>query len=242
MCVIVISPSKNKRPTLETLKRCERSNRDGGGVAWIEDGKPTFRKGVDAEFIHDIMQTQSGPVVAHFRIATVGGVKPVLCHPFPITKNPSQKLQGQSDSVLFHNGTWPEWNSVLNSVLIESNLDRPQGEFSDSRASALVVSVAGRDALSHMGGKFCVLDNTGAYMYNSGWTKHSDGNWYSNMHWNWKPAYTKTYSSYKGVSLFDEACDVIDDDARFEDQFARYTRKTDKGLLSLGETLTKLNK
>lgn len=260
MCVIVISPSKKNRPTLETLKRCERSNRDGGGVAWLENGKPTFRKGVDAEFIHDIMQTKGGAVVAHFRIATVGGVKPVLCHPFPISPRPSQALQGQSDSVLFHNGTWSEWESVLSSVLKRSGL-QAEGEFSDSRASALVASVAGRKALSKMGGKFCVLDSEGAFMFNGGWTKHTDGNWYSNMHWDWKPKYTQTYSSYKGVSLFDEACEVLEEDDRLERQAEGHLSKSfsklgikpnmnnsmvrravqrSQGLLSLGETLTKM--
>lgn len=130
----------------------------------------------------------------------------------------------------------------MTTMLAQTDMARPDGEFSDSRASAFVVSVAGREALSRMGGKFCVLDSSGAYMYNEGWTKHTDGNYYSNMHWDWKPAYTKSYSSYKGISLFDEACDVIEEDARFERQADRHFRKTEKGLLSLGETLNRMGK
>jgi hypothetical protein len=168
-------------------------------------------------------------------------------------------LQGQSDSVLFHNGTWSEWESVLSSVLKRSGL-QAEGEFSDSRASALVASVAGRKALSKMGGKFCVLDSEGAFMFNGGWTKHTDGNWYSNMYWDWKPKYTQTYSSYKGVSLFDEACEVLEEDDRLERQaekhlagfsklgitpnlkhsIVRRAVQRSQGLLSLGETLTRI--
>jgi len=225
MCVIVISPTSKNRPTMETLKACEASNRDGGGVAWLENGRPTYRKGVDAEFIHDIMQTQKGAVVAHFRIATVGGVKPVLCHPFPISPRPSQALQGQHDAVLFHNGTWGGWEATLNAVAKRAGI-QTFGEFSDSRASALVASVAGLGSLNRMGGKFCVLSSEGAYMYNEGWTKHTDGNWYSNMWWESR-LYKKSkyYSSYTRSSLFDEACEILDEEGRLSRQAERHLNR-----------------
>ena len=254
MCVIVISPKKANRPTLETLKACEASNRDGGGVAWLENGKPTYRKGVDAEFIHDIMQLVSGPVVAHFRIATVGGVKPVLCHPFPISPKPSQALQGQHDALLFHNGTWSQWEGTLNAVAKRYNL-QPSGEFSDSRASALVASVAGLASLNKMGGKFCVIKSDGAWMYNEGWTKHSDGNWYSNMWWRSRlEKKSKYHSTYHRSSLFDEACDMLSEQGRLSRQAEKHLEyqpnmrnsnirrmvERKEGLLSLRETIDKL--
>ena len=77
-------------------------------------------------------------------------------------------------------------------------------------------------------------------MFNGGWTKHTDGNWYSNMHWDWKPKYTKTYSSYKGISLFDEAYEVLEEDDRLERQAEKQFDKRAEGLLSYEETLTKL--
>jgi hypothetical protein len=111
-----------------------------------------------------------------------------------------------------------------------------------------------------MGGKFCVLDSEGAFMFNGGWTKHTDGNWYSNMHWNWASKYTQTKSSYKGSSLFDEACEVLEEDDRLEVQAEKHLASFSKlgikpnmknsmvrraversqGLFSLGETLQKL--
>lgn len=231
MCVIVISPTSKNRPTMETLKACEASNRDGGGVAWLENGRPTYRKGIDAEFVHDIMQTQKGSVVAHFRIATVGGVKPVLCHPFPISPRPSQALQGQHDAVLFHNGTWGNWEATLSAVARQAGIE-PVGEFSDSRASALVASVAGLKSLFRMGGKFCVLKKDGAWMYNEGWTKHTDGNYYSNMWWESRlQKKSKYYASYTRSSLFSETSEMLEEEGRLSRQAEHHFNRKG-GLLS----------
>lgn len=253
MCVIVISPKASNRPTLETLKACEASNRDGGGVAWLENGKPTYRKGVDAEFIHDIMNLVSGPVVAHFRIATVGGVKPVLCHPFPISPSPSQALQGQHNALLFHNGTWSSWEGTLNAVAKRHNIQL-KGEFSDSRASALVASIAGLESLNKMGGKFCVIKSDGAWMFNGGFSRH-EGNWYSNMWWQSRlKEKSKHYASYHRSSLFDEASDCLQEQGRLSRQAEKHLEATPnmrnsnirrmverkEGLLSLRQTLDKL--
>lgn len=219
MCVILISVSKKDRPSLSTLLACQASNPHGGGVAWVERGVTHFAKDVDAKFIDDICKTKSGQIVAHFRIATVGGVTPSLCHPFPISRNPSVELRGKAKRVLFHNGTWPEWNAVLSKAIDQSNASLPSGIFSDSRASAVVASLEGTKRLHKFGGKFVVFSKKGAFMYNEGWTKHTDGVWYSNLHWNYRLSsglksgeskrWKKTYPYYKGDSLFDQACNIL---------------------------------
>lgn len=212
MCVILISIDKKTRPSLETLLACQASNRDGGGVAWVENGRPQYVKNVDANFIHNILQTKKGQVVAHFRIATVGGIQPVLCHPFPIARNPSEGLSGSAKRVLFHNGTWGDWEKNLNKAIKSVNAHRPSGLFSDSRAGAVVASIKGLKAIHTFGGKFCVLSKKGAFMYNEGWVKHTDGVWYSNLHWNYR---TKKYASLPRKSWYSGYHDDIpwDDNA-----------------------------
>ena len=112
MCIIIVKPIGQKIP--ESLIRKQWNiNPDGAGFAVRIDDKPYplyFKKGLmtlselleDEEFIE--FNSEDYELVLHLRKSTGGGVRPELCHPFPVlSKN---RLEGYSKALLFHNGTF----------------------------------------------------------------------------------------------------------------------------------------
>lgn len=137
MCVIITSPSQSQRPTLAQLTQCEAANRHGSGLAWVERGTVRYVKGLSVPEIHRHLQQQPGPVIVHFRIASVGGVDPDLCHPFPITHEAALHAAGTARSVLFHNGTWSDWKRYRDHFGIQ--FGRKEA-VSDTRVAAAIVA------------------------------------------------------------------------------------------------------
>jgi len=179
MCVIAIAI---KSPlALDVLKACERSNRDGGGVAWVENGAVQFRKGLTAAEIHTLIADKPLPHVVHFRIATVGGVSKTLCHPFTVKASHNAPLEGVAREVLFHNGhlTGWEFSAQLAGIGI------PPG-ISDSQAIARIVAMRGESVLQGFvergAGKFVVLKANGEAKCYGHFSEWNDG-LYSNLHW-----------------------------------------------------------
>lgn len=184
MCVIIAG--SDKRPTLAELRACERRNPDGAGLAWLnEDGSVSFRKGISARAMHSMIRElpKGTPFVGHFRYATVGEPSDELCHPFPISRRTSLATSGDLDRgqrVLFHNGTWTGWRSVLRGA---SNL--PRGEWSDSRALAFAIGNGSDELLDEVPCKFAVLGKASIRLYPSdlgGWCARN-GVMYSNLNW-----------------------------------------------------------
>ena len=179
MCVIIASQNKNKRPSLETLRACEAQNPHGGGVAYIENGQVYFRKGLKSGEIHKLFKNVRGPMVAHFRWATVGGINDRLCHPFIVSRTSPVALDGYAKAALFHNGTWTSRDKQMAEAGIPSKL---KGLVSDSRQAATMVHAAGVGALAEMEGRYCLITKDGFKLHNDGWTRHN-GIWFSNMRW-----------------------------------------------------------
>ncbi len=139
MCVIFAN--EKAVPSLQLLQQAEKRNDDGGGVAWIEDGKVKWRKGATAKEIHEILQKVALPNVVHFRIATVGGNGKELTHPFPLTPKVPLFLNGETNAgVLFHNGHFNEWKAFLKESVFKSRIKVPEGSMSDSRVLAFLVA------------------------------------------------------------------------------------------------------
>jgi hypothetical protein len=147
MCVILLAG--NVRPTEEMVAKAWKANDDGGGVAWKEGlnrkGEPTpdtevvFEKGImNLDRMQELIATVPMPFAAHFRVASVGGVKPELTHPFIVSEDSPIQLSGRTKgALLMHNGHWGEWNTRLIDATINSNTHVPEGaEWSDSRALA----------------------------------------------------------------------------------------------------------
>ena len=113
MCIIIIKPLGKKIPE-SLIKRQWQLNPDGAGFAVKLEDKSNyplyFKKGLmtlselleDEEFRE--FNSEDYELVLHLRKSTGGGVRPELCHPFPVlSKN---RLEGYSKALLFHNGTF----------------------------------------------------------------------------------------------------------------------------------------
>jgi len=82
--VILVCP-ETVRPDRATLDACHRANPHGAGVAWREEGKVRWFKGLEPDELEPLIADIPGEIVIHFRWASVGEVTPKLCHPFPAT-------------------------------------------------------------------------------------------------------------------------------------------------------------
>jgi len=178
MCVILASPSRQFRPSLQTLKACARANPHGSGLAWVQSPRAVcWVKALCVEAIHDHLLSMSGPVVVHFRIATVGVVCDRLCHPFPIGPRAEARLFGSARSVLFHNGTWSAWRDYAARQGI-----RLAGPVSDSRVAAVRAHLHGFESLATITSRFAMLSASRGLRLLGEWSK-VDGVRFSNLRW-----------------------------------------------------------
>ena len=150
MCVVLICPPK-QRPDLTILRACHAANPHGAGVAWRDKRRIHWRKALTPGEVNHLIQKVPGEVIIHFRWASVGGVEPLLCHPFPVTAEAALGYEGVCKSVLFHNGTWGNWESAQEII---GELDGPM---SDSRAVAALVHHKGTKPLKRLPGRRAVM-------------------------------------------------------------------------------------
>ena len=112
MCVIAFSPKGVEIPTQKQLKDMWEHNPDGAGYAYVnKKGKVVYRKGFMTfeELLKDLEAPErfkNTNFAIHFRIGTSGKNDGATCHPFPLSTNfgDLRKTEGETDSVLFHNG------------------------------------------------------------------------------------------------------------------------------------------
>jgi hypothetical protein len=150
MCVALICPPK-VRPSLPLLEACHRANPHGAGIAWRERGRIHYRKGLRYSEVHQLAGEKAGELVIHFRWASVGGVDPGLCHPFPITAAAELKPGGTAAAVLFHNGTWHDWPDAL------PEIGDLAGPLSDTRIAAALSAQIGTRHLRRLPGRWAVM-------------------------------------------------------------------------------------
>jgi predicted glutamine amidotransferase len=109
MCVIAVSPV-GKKVAREVFERMWRSNDDGFGMMYRTREGVAVVKGIlnEEEAWETYSQLPEGvPHVLHFRLATHGGVKPELTHPFVVSEDSPLVQAGVSERpVLAHNGVW----------------------------------------------------------------------------------------------------------------------------------------
>lgn len=147
MCVIFVCD--DARPTDIMIDKAWDRNDDGGGIAWQEERggvrEVVWQKGItDIEKLRTLIKAAPFPFVAHFRVASSGGVKEELTHPFPIDKKTTLALSGRTrGSILFHNGDWKGWPEVARLAAVHSRTPIPKGRWSDTRAMAWLCSIYG---------------------------------------------------------------------------------------------------
>lgn len=159
MCIIIASP-KGAPISAVLLADAASSNRDGGGCAWLQDGKIEYRKGLDAKEMAAVLKKEmpkNASHIVHFRIATVGGVREELTHPFPIGPDACLDITGNCEKVLFHNGQFGEWKRSVIDAATSSRINIPPGPWSDSRGMAFLCAVAGKHIIG-------LLDSSSRYV------------------------------------------------------------------------------
>jgi len=141
-CVIMLV--KKDRPSHDMLDEAWARNPDGGGIAWREKGVVRWKKGLPLDDMHRLCETTPLPYVAHFRVGSSGGVRPSLCHPFPISETVPLDLEGSTEgSVLFHNGDFREWRAYGLRAAEAFKVQIPADKWSDTRAIAWLCSMYG---------------------------------------------------------------------------------------------------
>lgn len=171
MCVIDLIP-EGRYPSLKTLKAQEKENPHGGGIAWLEGDKVHFKKNIKAEEIHQIlMQKRPRVCVIHFRIKSIGETIPELTHPFIVSHDSPIEFEGVTDRVLFHNGTWSDYDDVSARAFFSGKLEKiPDGPISDSRMMAVLVSYYGESFLKlYPRQRVTILDKNGIRHYGDDW-------------------------------------------------------------------------
>jgi hypothetical protein len=158
------------------------SNPHGLGLAWTEAGAVHWLKSDDVEEIHEMAGLIPGTVVIHARLASVGGVRPELRHPFPVTAECSIAATGSAPAVLFQNGTWIEWREQLDAAEAEG-LELPDGAMSDARAAAWLIHVRQSRHWLHRNSSRWVYLEAGAEPETIGQFLEFRGCLYSNMYW-----------------------------------------------------------
>lgn len=143
MCVIMLVTKT--RPTDIMIEKAWLRNDDGGGAAWRDGKEVVWKKGIEnVEEMLELAHTLPLPYVLHFRIASSGGIRRTLTHPFPVDNATNLALEGRTkDFVLFHNGDWKEWAPLAREAAIKSGIHIPRGKFSDTRAMAWLCSIYG---------------------------------------------------------------------------------------------------
>ena len=92
MCIIAISKKGIRQPTMDELHTMWLRNPDGAGYMYFNGKEVEIHKGFmtweDFKKAMEIQKfTEDDVVVYHFRIATQGGIRPEMTHPFPLTSD-----------------------------------------------------------------------------------------------------------------------------------------------------------
>lgn len=187
MCVIMVIG--NTRPSDEMVKRAFEHNKDGAGIAWREKDEVVWKKGImQIDEIMALIKKVPTPAIAHFRVASVGGVRKSLTHPFLINKSAKLQLEGRTkEDLLFHNGHWTPWDDKALDAAIAANVPIPEGEWSDTRAIAWLVSIYGigfMELLTQQKGVIFGPNKLKVFTGRDGWDKINDV-WCSNDYF-WK--------------------------------------------------------
>lgn len=221
MCVIV-SHEAGKVPTLQVLEACYEGNSDGIGVAYKpKSGLIRFARGISFDEMLRISKKiakERLPYIIHFRFATIGapGVAR-LCHPFPMSKelHELKKLQGETETVLAHNGTWRDMDSVFPKQLVKE-LIAEQG-WSDSALLSWALGKGRTVELdqSGYGNRISMLsakagfgiNGSGLRIWGRGWIKDLDI-YYSNSTWRGFTRRSTYYPSGYRSSGYDSSASV----------------------------------
>lgn len=216
MCVIAFSPKGTDIPTEQQIKQMWEHNPDGAGYAYVsKKGKVIYRKGFMT--LNELLKELEAPerfkntnFAIHFRIGTSGKNDRVTCHPFPISNNFGElrKTEGETDSVLFHNG-------ILSQGGLASPLASDTQDFVIAMAPLLQKYNRSKTRDYFIGeltkgSRLLILYKNNAFKMYGEWEKDG-GIWVSNL--NYKYSYSWQGSGYYGWNEY------MDDDDDYDWRF-----------------------
>ena len=194
MCIICVSKSGVRQPTVTELNTMFRNNPDGAGYMVARHGMVSISKGyMDfGEFLNAVRRehfTERDSVVYHFRISTQAGVNPEMTHPFPLSNRLErmEKLDTTCRIGVAHNGVIrltadPDNRRYSDTALFITQylrvLIQRREDLRDRRVLATVWNLAQS--------KFAIMDG-GGYVATVGEFLNQDGLLFSNasyMGWN----------------------------------------------------------
>lgn len=195
MCIIIAKDAGVKALDKGYFERAWDNNPHGGGLVWKNEGEEVyFQKGFmnKKEFLDKIAEINKDTTsfIAHFRIKSVGEIKPENCHPFVMEK-----------LTFAHNGTLhidPEKGKTDSETFGNAFLfDKDMSWVKDYKV--LLEMALGTS-------KFAIMDNTTGeiFILNRDCGKERDGAWFSNESAFPRPAlpvdrgYSNYWDSYKG--------------------------------------------
>lgn len=203
MCLIIASPN-GRKPSFEVFEDAARTNAHGIGFAWKDKDKILFKKGLSLDEVKTLLEDAKEQWVAHFRIATVGGQTAELTHPFIISNDSPLNLEGEADALLFQNGTFGNWDVELLRACAAKGLRLPDGDWSDTRATAVLVSIYGKNILRFIGSHSRYL------VFTNGDKKHADRQQIMWQTGSWdKHDDTGLFFSNKGSCIFHKAAERV---------------------------------
>lgn len=197
MCV-AITLEPGAKLLLDELEKMNRANADGVGVAWAWQGVVYWSKTttVDPKEVMDLIDGWNNcPRLVHFRLATAGGTKPELCHPFEISDRANCAPEGQGKRIMIHNGHWSRWSEIAK-LLDDEGLLPDKGPWSDSRLAAFLAA-QDPDWLVALGGRVGLLDSSGNIQRLGDWTQLREGIYVSNKIWESCTVKRGGYGGYK---------------------------------------------
>lgn len=193
MCVIMIR--KGTKAKNCDIKRMWERNGDGAGIAWNDGKKTHYIKGImTVERLIGILSNKDitkGDYVVHFRMASIGSKGQALTHPFPIDCDGLNPITYHGEKVLLiHNGHDGKILEKMVEAHLHNMMELPKGEFSDTRATAVMSAHCGHELCEHISGKFVVVTPSEIITY--GAFEEKDGARYSNLYWQWSSGFASS--------------------------------------------------
>lgn len=201
MCIIASIPAGENIGSTE-LKAMWENNPDGGGIAYIEDGKVrTYKTMKQSKFRKNferiVDEYGDSDILVHTRIATHGSICIPNVHPFKVLSGGVER----NDLVFAHNGILP--SAFIPPAKMDISDTRYINEmlFNHTNLDAVLDDEAWRDMLGDIIGhnKFVFLSSSRAhkkesYIINSHLGQYDGRVWYSNSSY-CRPKYIRTYST-----------------------------------------------
>ncbi len=133
MCIIVIKTRGVELPGDGILEHCFRRNPYRAGIMLAGQGKLVIHKGLmTSDECFDAYRElkerfPASPFIPHFRWSTGGGIKPGLCHPFPIDNRKRGLTAREPANIkIAHNGVISDWSGIDATVSLPQTFLLPQ--------------------------------------------------------------------------------------------------------------------